>query len=372
MTPPNRATRLPTRWPAATCLLLVLPLLALAGCAGDDGATTHLEIRFGDGRPDASYTVRSDLGSRPTAAMYDRDGVPHPDAYTVHDQLEDWSRQTGKAYTATSYADTGFGAGYFLTGLDGLDADEASAYWALTVDGQESQTGMSQATVADGGQVVWAFTRVDTSASADPDPIGVTIDPPAATRTQTAVLTGSVNHPATVSIDGGPSIEAEAGRWSLGSGPLAYGQNPARVRIEDGVHSVVRDVVFVRLSQATLEAVFTASPDHDTISSEVWYDPSHLASAAMYEGSDVERATTYTVHDLMVDWTAQTGTVVEYGGPGAFGFSVESIDGIGQPLDSSLPPYWCYTVNGESASLGISLQTVAPGDVVTWEYSTCV
>ena len=44
---------------------------------------------------------------------------------------------------------------------------------------------------------------------------------------------------------------------------------------------------------------------------------------------------------------------------------------VGQPLTSSAPPYWCYKLNGATADLGISLQTMAPGDVVTWEYAGC-
>lgn len=370
MTRPHARSRAAS---AAASLLLLLPVLALAGCTDDGSVTTRLEIRFGGEKEDAAYKVRSDLDSRPTAAMYERDGIPHPDAYTVHDQLEDWSRQTRKTYATTSYQDTGFGAGYFLTGLDGVDAEGSSSYWALTVDGQESATGMGEATLSAGSVVVWTLTSIDAAAPADDtDPIGVTIDPVPPTRGETATITGSVNRPATVSIDGGPSIEVEGGRWSLESSPLPYGQQVVRLRVEDGARSVVRDVLLVRLAMATMEAVFTASPDHEDLRHEVWYDPQRLASASMYEGTDAERATSYSVHDLMVDWTAQTGTAVEYGGPGAFGFSVDAIDGIGQPLDSSLPPYWCYKLNGESATLGISLQTVAPGDVVTWEYSTCV
>lgn len=368
MTPPNLVA------PVARLLpfVLVIPAFALAGCSGATGAVTHLEVRFSGQGTDVTYDLRSDLDARPTQAQYDRDGVPHPDAYTAHDQLEDWSRETRKTYATSSFPDTGFGAGYFLTGLDGVNADGASAYWSLSVNGQESSQGMSQARVAEGDTVTWTYTLVDAGARLDPNPLGATVDPPAATQTETATISGSVDQPATISLDGGPSIEVAAGRWNLTSPPLAYGPNPTKLRIEDGVHAIVRDVVFVRLANATINAVFTASPGREDLGHVVWFDPSRLASAPMYEGTDADRATTYSVHDLMVDWTTQTGTQVTYGGPGAFGFSVDAIDGVGQPLDSSLPPYWCYTLNGESATLGISLQTVAPGDVVVWEYSTCV
>ena len=205
----------------------------------------------------------------------------------------------------------------------------------------------------------------------DPNPIGVTVDPPAPTQTETATVTGSVNQAARVSIDGGPGIDVQAGRWSLESQPLAFGHTPAKVRVEDGVHSVGVDVTFVRLASGTFEALYTAYPIHDDTSDVVWYDPGTLASLPLYEGKGTARADTFSVHDFMAAWSAATGREVEYSYSESFGFGVNKIDGVGQPLDSSAPPYWCYKLNGETADLGISLQTMAPGDVVTWEYAGC-
>lgn len=365
--PPARPSRLP---PLLTAVALLVCLAALAGCAGPDGTLTRMEVRFNGEATDFTADVRSHLDSRPAQAQYDRDGIPHPDAYTAHDQIEEWSQQSRKTYATTSYPDSGFGAGYFLTGIDGVSADGVSAYWSLSINGEPATVGMSEAVVRAGDTVTWTYTSASAAAN-DPDPIGVTVDPPPPTQGETTTVTGSVNHEARISIDGGPSIDAKPGRWNLSSPPLAYGQTQAKLRVDDGVHSLAFDVTFVRLAAATFEAVYTASPGHDATSDAVWYDPGVLSSASMYEGTEVERSPQFTVHDLMVAWTTQTGTPVEYGSSSAFGFSVDRIDGIGQPLDSSLPPYWCYTLNGNSAELGISLQTVQPGDVVTWEYGTC-
>lgn len=205
----------------------------------------------------------------------------------------------------------------------------------------------------------------------DPNPIGVTVDPPAPTQTETATLTGSVNQAARVSIDGGPSAEVQAGRWSLATQPLAYGQTAAKVRVEDGVHSVVVNVTFVRLAAATFEAKYTAYPVHPDTTDTLWYDPSVLASLPMYEDRTTPRAPTFSVHDFMAVWSQQTTRPIEYTYSESFGFGVSKIDGVGQPLDASAPPYWCYKLDGESADLGISLQPMEPGSVVTWEYAGC-
>lgn len=221
-----------------------------------------------------------------------------------------------------------------------------------------------------------APTSTSTSSSAapvmlDPAPIGVTVDPPAPTQGETATVTGSVNQPATVSLDGGPSIDVEAGRWSLESQPLPFGKTGTRLRVEDGVHSVVVNVTFVRLASGTFEAKYTAYPLHDDTSDVVWYDPTVLASLPQYEGLTTPRAATFSVHDFMAAWSAQTSLEVEYSYSESFGFGVDRIDGVGQPLDSSAPPYWCYKVDGATADLGISLQPMEPGQVVTWEYAGC-
>ncbi|HUR25941.1 MAG TPA: DUF4430 domain-containing protein [Candidatus Thermoplasmatota archaeon] len=229
---------------------------------------------------------------------------------------------------------------------------------------------------SDGGGKVREPTSSSTSSSVlpltvDPAPLGATVDPPAPTQAETATVTGSLNHDARVSIDGGPSIDATAGRWTLASQPLPFGHTPAKVRIEDGTHSVVVNVTFVRLASGTFEALYTAYPMHDDISSLVWYDPGVLAASPLYEGKGTARAATFSVHDFMEAWSAQTTREIDYSYSESFGFGVNRIDGIGQPLDSSAPPYWCYKLNGESADLGISLQPMAPGDVVTWEYAGC-
>ena len=226
-----------------------------------------------------------------------------------------------------------------------------------------------------GGTAADLTSSASSSSSAplllDPAPLGVTVDPPAPTQSETATLTGSVNQAARVSIDGGPGIDVEAGRWTLVSQPLDFGRTAAVVRVEDGVHSVTADVLLVRLAPVTVEVTYTmAVPAHAPSEHTLWMDLDAFASAPLYDGKARPHPGFANVHDAMATWSAQTGTPVEYSYHESFDFGVNKIDGVGQPLDASAPPYWGYKVNGDTADLGITLQPVTPGDVVSWEYAT--
>jgi len=78
------------------------------------------------------------------------------------------------------------------------------------------------------------------------------------------------------------------------------------------------------------------------------------------------------VHDVMAAWEAQHDHAVAYSYSSSFNsFSVERIDGEGNPLSAGEPPWWCYQVNGEYASQGISIQRFTSGDIIAWDLGTC-
>lgn len=350
----------------AICFLLV----ALAGCTSGHAVATHVEVHFAGKADDLAADVASDLASRPTSALYKADNIPHVDGYTAHDQLADWKVQGGPAFEATAF-NSSFGAGYFLTSIAGVAADGTSAYWSLSVNGLPSDVGMSEAALHEGDVVTWTYTPASPgNASVNATDL-LRVDPVQPTQAGSATLTGSVARDATVSVRNGPSTQAKKGAWSL-SVPLAdFGQTRVTLVADDGTATQAVDLVLVRLASATFETKYTAYPAHEDGSDLVWYDPSAHASLSMYDGKSAPRTDQFSVHDLMVDWTAQTSTAIDYGYSESFGFSVSKIDGVGQPVDASLPPYWCYKVNGQTADYGISLQPLMPGDVVTWEYAGC-
>lgn len=352
-----------------TAGIVLLGAVAISGCTSGS-ATTHLEVHFLGKADDVSADVSSDLSSRPTAERYKADRIPHPDGYTAHDQLEDWSKDQGGNYTATAF-NSSFGAGYFLGSIAGVSTDGASAYWSLSVNGLASDVGMSEVVLKDGDVVTWTYTAVPSGGNTTTSDF-LRVDPVQPTQADSVTLSGQVERDATVSIRNGPSVQAAKGAWTL-KVPLAdYGQTRATLVADDGAATQAVDLVLVRLASATFETKYTAYPAHEDGSDTVWFDPSVHASLPMYDGKEAPRTDQYSVHDLMVDWTAQTGTAIEYGYSESFGFSVSKIDGVGQPVDAALPPYWCYKVDGATADFGISLQPLQPGQTVTWEYAGCM
>lgn len=340
-------------------LALLLTASALAGCTGDDDAAgTRLVIDFPQPREDVDAGVTF-------AAMQGLEAVDG----TAHAQLLAWSQASGTPVSIAS-----FDFGHCLDAIDALPSPGgcqpgAQAFWSLSVNGQEAQAGMDQVLLADGDEVRWTYTPLDAASS--PAGPALTVDPPAPTQQDMLMLTGTVDRAARVSVTGADPVDAQAGEWMVHV-PLPYGRTPLLVTADDGTASSQTQVVAIRLASATFEARFTmAVPPHPAISDLVWYDPDELASAALYNGTAAAHPPHANVHDLMVAWERQSGKTITYSDPSTFGFGVDEIDGVGQPLSSSAPPYWCYKLNGESASLGISAQELAPGDVVTWEYAGC-
>lgn len=206
------------------------------------------------------------------------------------------------------------------------------------------------------------------NATAPALPPVLTVDAPAPTQGDMVMLTGTLDRAARVSVTGADPVDAPAGPWMVHV-PLDFGQTNLTVTADDGSAAAQAQVVAIRLASATMQVVYTSAvPPHPASEHVVWYDPDAYASASMYADAGVEHPPIANVHDVMVTWTEQTGIPVEYGGPGSFGFGVNKIDGVGQPLTSSAPPYWGYEVNGETAPLGITSMEVHPGDVIHWEY----
>lgn len=208
------------------------------------------------------------------------------------------------------------------------------------------------------------------SATSAPEALVLSVDALAPTREAIVTLQGTVSQAARVSA-ASAAQDVTAGAWTLDI-PLDPGQTTLVVTADTGEQTQRASVIAVRLVAATFEARYTmAAPPHPTDRAEVWYDPDGMASAFLYEGTGTTHPPHATVHDLMVTWEVQESKTVTYSHSEAFGFGVERIEGVGQPLTASAPPYWCYKLNGSSPDLGITLQAISPGDVVVWEYAGC-
>jgi len=148
------------RSPAPMRLLaLVLFLVPLSGCV-DPPAEASLTIDFnGQGHdPDTwTLTVGFDPSHRPALLEYDGRDVEHPDHYTVHDLMVQWSEDEGVP-VQTGYFD---GIGFSLDAIDGVAgdfSDGACWFWSLSIDGEASEVGMGEVEVRDGTAVAWTYT----------------------------------------------------------------------------------------------------------------------------------------------------------------------------------------------------------------------
>lgn len=113
----------------------------------------------------------------------------------------------------------------------------------------------------------------------------------------------------------------------------------------------------------------TAPEDRDEIRSNTATATSVMVQIFKPQGSitcPVTAASSASAHTIMQQAAEQCD--FSYAGkdyPG-LGFFVEQIDQVEQDKAQGL--YWVYRVNGAKASLGVSQQTIMPGDTITWSY----
>jgi hypothetical protein len=368
-----------TPLPALATLLTALVLTTmLSGCSNDPvTGFTQLEVDFAGSRAAGDQVVRVavpfNADDRPTEPIYASHDAKHPDFYSAFDQLAD-----GLGSAALQY-EVNFDPRYgpFLSSIGGKPNATEEAFWEMSVNGQVATAGMGDVELSKDDKVTWHLTVFQAVPRFDTTSL-VQAAAPAPGQEALRSLSGTLAPGVTLSarlVDGQririlePVVEGTT--WSLDV-QAPYGQSEVQVTADDGETTQRLVIPLVRLAEATLEVKYTAAvPPHAATSDVVAYDPDAFASASMYEGKDAAHPGIANVHDLMVTWTAQTGTPIVYDYFDGLGFSPSSFDGIGQPVSASAPPYWCFKVNGQSSSFGITLQPVAPGDVVTWEYGAC-
>ncbi|HUR64658.1 MAG TPA: DUF4430 domain-containing protein [Candidatus Thermoplasmatota archaeon] len=354
--------------PALALPALLLAVTLLAGCA-KPGASSTLHVDFANQQPPVQSTVAFDPGAHPAAAQRAAHSAPTPAFYTAFDQLTQWSAAAGVPIEV-SYSGS---FGFFLAKVSGLPASSSDAFWSLSVNGTEAQVGMEQVRVVEGSRISWTLTPLGKPTPASSSPL--TLDAPAKVETKEGVafVNGTTAPGAKLTVRGGPGAPTvqPGGAWSYRIEP-GYGRTNLTFTADDGTATKQAAVTVVRLASATFAATYTmAIPPHAASSDLVWYDPDELASKPMYAEKGATHPPKANVHDVMVTWTRQTGVVIDYSYSRSFDFGVEHIDGKGNSLQAGEPPWWCYTLNGQTAGLGISAQEVHPGDVIAWELATC-
>lgn len=150
-------------------ILLIVLLVALSGCASDL-ETAHLAIAGGD--LDIDEERHYDPEARPTAPLYEAEGRSHPGVYSLHDLLHEWAQETDHELE-TQFYDGDFGYGFTLCAIDDFPPAqhqgeergcfERGGYWAVSVDGEAADVGMSDIGVEDGETFQLTWTPIDSS-----------------------------------------------------------------------------------------------------------------------------------------------------------------------------------------------------------------
>lgn len=176
------------------------------------------------------------------------------------------------------------------------------------------------------------------------------------------------------------SFDVEMTLWSADPGPLKIHTNA--MTYEDGestAHAAVESTVNLP-ARATVSIDYGDTSDKEPVNDTVWVDVVNYAAQSHYDERGVKHPEFVNIHDALAEWEEQHDHVIEYGyNEGVQSFSVSRIDGEGNAIDaeddavgSRDPPYWCYTINGESDGVqGITTQRFTPGDVIHWELGSC-
>ncbi len=365
----------------------------LAGCSGDAGES-HLVVDFAGTRANVEAHVPLASAPWPTADRYAADGADHPGFFTVFDQIAAWSEESGVPVEASYSPDFG----YFLSSIAGLPEPGASAYWSLEVNGAVSEVGMGLVELAAGDAVAWTLTSFEpmpgeapasasvSTSGGETDGVALTVQVPQPTSGESVTLTGTVDRPTSleftvlaVAPGGRPPHDPDAyvqadveGDWNVEVPLKRIGQSQVLVSPADAAGSAQVSVTAVRLGTYTFEVLYGGYPGQADSTDAVLMDPDAFLSAPAYAEQGAQHPGFPIIHDLMAAWETATGNTVEYAWSDSFGaYSVNRINGAGNPVTASLPPWWCYKVNGERVELGISLQPIAPGDVVSWDLGAC-
>lgn len=161
--------------------------------------------------------------------------------------------------------------------------------------------------------------------------------------------------------------------WNL---TLPYGRRDLNVSFQATGLTQHHNVSLVRLGSTLLRLdygsyhpSYPGTPRKEQL--EIWIDVDDRPSAPLYAAVKAQHKDAFVAHDQLVLFEALAKKKVEYRwNPSFQQFSVDRIDGAGNPVTASAPPWWCYKVNGKSAD-GITIQVVRPGDVVDWNLGTC-
>lgn len=245
----------------------------------------------------------------------------------------------------------------------------------------EPSTSSSTTGVDAGGSPMGAVNATDANTTVEtvtPD-VEIAVSSAPSTKAESLTLFVNTTGPisATILVNGTETFRGpvDADRtWNI---PLVFGVNAIDVTAVAPSVSLTESIHVVRLGATTLRMNYgvwhpSYQGSQHVEDYEIWIDLSSRPSAGQYEKAGGTHVDFFTAHDQLFVFETITGKHVEYSYSASFqGFSVSRIDGAGSPVSASSPPWWCYTVNGDSNTNGISIQPIVPGDAVVWTLGSC-
>ncbi len=226
------------------------------------------------------------------------------------------------------------------------------------------------------------------SPQSDSASFGYSIDPPAGPITDYQwTVTGTVDQETRIAAAQGPvhdfvgEHQVFNGSWSLDV-DLEAGAQEVWIDLQ-AVHDEESAFVIMAvdvLAAATVSIDYGDTSSKGPVNNTFWLNFTSYAAQSHYDEKGARHPEFVNVHDVLAAWEEQFNHVIDYAyNPSIQGFSVSRIDGEGNAIDaeddavgSRDPPYWCYTINGESDGVnGITAQQFTPDDVIHWELGSC-
>lgn len=122
----------------------------------------------------------------------------------------------------------------------------------------------------------------------------------------------------------------------------------------------------------TLHAILTVDHgdlrDDEPVQTVVTFDPASRPAMHLYNDTGTPRSDAYTVHDLLVDWSTESGVPITVEHHAALGYSVTSIDGVTAHSTQGGRWHWALFVDDGRNTEGIGSIPVEEEAEYEWRF----
>jgi len=108
--------------------------------------------------------------------------------------------------------------------------------------------------------------------------------------------------------------------------------------------------------------------EEEPVQAVVTFDPDSRPSMHLYNDTGTPRPDAYTVHDLLLDWSTESGVPVTVEYHAALGYSVTSIDGVTAHSTQGGRWHWGLFIDDERNTQGIGSIPVEDDAEYEWRF----